>query len=377
LAVERPAIAVLPFTVSGPQAGLAAGLSDEIAAVLCRLRWINVTVPQNARYHLRGRVASDARGPLRVTALLVDVSARRLIWADNWTGDCNDLLAFEERVAASIGRALQPILRDAEIDRACRGHPAALNAWELTMRALPHVLSLEAAAEGMALELLEQAMEFAPHDALPMSVAAWCHGLRAGHFFTSRRAEEKEAARKLAACAAGLSMGDPLAETMLASGYTLAHDLAAAEVHVERALTLNGGSAWAWGRRGWIKAYRGEAAEAIECFQIARALAPVDRLHFLCCHGIASSLFDAGRYEESIRWFEHAIAENPAAAWINRWLAPAYVMADRREEGRHTLAKLRTTSPDLTITDLRSGLPWHSGYLDRVAEGLETAGMRL
>jgi hypothetical protein len=52
-------------------------------------------------------------------------------------------------------------------------------------------------------------------------------------------------------------------------------------------------------------------------------------------------------------------------------------MADRREEGRHTLAKLRTTSPDLTITDLRSGLPWHSGYLDRVAEGLETAGMRL
>jgi tetratricopeptide (TPR) repeat protein len=146
---------------------------------------------------------------------------------------------------------------------------------------------------------------------------------------------------------------------------------------VERALTLNGGSAWAWGRRGWIKAYRGEAAEAIECFQIARALAPVDRLHFLCCHGIASSLFDAGRYEESIRWFEHAIAENPAAAWINRWLAPAYVMADRREEGRHTLAKLRTTSPDLTITDLRSGLPWHSGYLDRVAEGLETAGMRL
>jgi tetratricopeptide (TPR) repeat protein len=245
------------------------------------------------------------------------------------------------------------------------------------MRALPQVLSLEAAAEGMALELLEQAMELAPQDPLPMSIAAWCHGLRAGHLFTARRAQETERARTLAARAADLSMGDPLAETMLASGYTLAHDLAAAEIRVERALTLDGGSAWAWGRRGWIMAYRGETAQAIESFRIARALAPVDRLHFLCCHGIASSLFDFGRYEESIGWFKRAMAENPAATWINRWLTPAYVMADRREEGRHSLAKLMTTSPDLTITDLRPGLPWHSEYFDRVAEGLETAGMRL
>ena len=146
---------------------------------------------------------------------------------------------------------------------------------------------------------------------------------------------------------------------------------------MERALTLDGGSAWAWGRRGWIKAYRGETAQAIESFRIARALAPVDRLHFLCCHGIASSLFDDGRYEQSIGWYKRALAENPAATWINRWLTPAYVMADRREEGRHTFAKLMKISPDLTITDLRSGLPWHSEYFDRVAEGLETAGMRV
>src|SRR5262249_62047124 len=111
--------------------------------------------------------------------------------------------------------------------------------WELTMRAMPHVLSLEAAGESMALELLEQAMELAPDDALPMAVAAWCHGLRAGHHFTAGREQEKEAARTLAVRAARLNSGDPLAETMLASGYTLAHDLAAAELHVERALTLD------------------------------------------------------------------------------------------------------------------------------------------
>src|SRR5262249_4581182 len=155
------------------------------------------------------------------------------------------LPAFEERVVTGIARAIPGALRDAEIDRACRAEPAELNAWELTMRAMPHVLSLEAAGESMALELLERAMELAPDDALPMAVAAWCHGLRAGHHFTAGREQEKEAARTLAVRAARLNSGDPLAETMLASGYTLAHDLAAAELHAERALTLDGGSAWA------------------------------------------------------------------------------------------------------------------------------------
>jgi AraC-like DNA-binding protein/TolB-like protein len=374
--VERPTIAVLPFASIGAQANQVAGLPEEIAAALWRRRWFNVTMPRNARYHLRGRIRNDDRGHQRVTVVLVDSSSGRYIWADNWAGDRHDVLASEERIATGVARAIEPALLDAEIDQACRGEQVELGAWGLAMRALPRVLSLEAAAESVALELLEQAMELAPRDPLPISLAAWCHGLRAGHHFTPRREQEKEAARKLAAQAAKLNVGDPLAETILASGYTLAHDLAAAEIHVERALALDGGSAWAWGRRGWIQAYRGEAAEAIECFQIARALAPVDRLHFLCCHGIASAEFDAGRCAASIGWFKRALAENPAAVWINRFLAPAYVIVGRMEEAKHSIAEFLKASPGVTITDVRLGLPWHAGYLDRVAEGLEHAGMR-
>jgi AraC-like DNA-binding protein/tetratricopeptide (TPR) repeat protein len=375
-AVERPTIAVLPFAGIGVQASEVVGLSEEIAAAIWRRRWINVTAPRNARYHLRGKVRSNDGGRLQAIVILIDASSGRYIWADNWAGDCRDALAFEERVATGVARAIEPALRDAEIDRTCRGEQADLSAWELTMQALPRVLSLEAAAGSVALELLEQAMELAPRDPLPRSLAAWCHGLRAGHHFTRRREQEQEAARNLAAQAARLNVGDPLAETILASGYTLAHDLSAAEIHVERALTLDGGSAWAWGRRGWIKAYRGEAAEAIECFQIACALAPVDRLHFLCCHGMASAKFDAGRYAESIGWFERALAENPAAVWINRFLAPAYVIAGRTDEAQRSVAEFLKASPGVTITDVRLGLPWHAGCLDRVAEGLESAGMR-
>jgi AraC-like DNA-binding protein/TolB-like protein/tetratricopeptide (TPR) repeat protein len=375
-ALERPAVAVLPFALIGPDARCAAGLPDEIGAAIWRLHWINVAAPSHARYHLRGTVRDDLKGRLRVSIVLADGATGRLIWAEHWDGERDDLFGLEERVATGVAHSIQPALRHAEIDRATRRDRAELDAWELTMRALPLVVSVEAAGEAMALELLERAMELAPHDALPTAVAAWCHGLRAGHHFARRRDDEKAAAERLAARAAARNSGDVLAETMLAAGYTLAHDLATAQVHVERALALDGGSAWAWGRSGWIKAYRGEPDAAIEQFHIARAVAPADSLSFLCSVGIASAHFDAGRYDDSIAWYRRALAENPAATWTNRFLAPTCVLAGRIDEARERLAAFTQEFPGLTIADVRSGLPWNASYLDRVAEGLESAGMR-
>ena len=76
------------------------------------------------------------------------------------------------------------------------------------MRALPCITAIEAAAEGMALEFLQEAIERAPFDPLPIAMAAWCHGLRAGHHFTAHPEAEKTAARELAAKAARLNAGD-------------------------------------------------------------------------------------------------------------------------------------------------------------------------
>jgi Tfp pilus assembly protein PilF len=75
-----------------------------------------------------------------------------------------------------------------------------------------------------------------------------------------------------------MSAGDPLAATMLPAAYMLAHDLVAAEAHARRALSIDGRSAWAWGRLGWVRAYRGDAVTAIEYFKIAHVLALDDPL---------------------------------------------------------------------------------------------------
>jgi AraC-like DNA-binding protein/TolB-like protein len=376
MAIDRPAIAVLPFDLIGPDARRAAGINEEIAAALMRLGWIAVTLPAHARYHLRGKVRDDGARHLRVTVALIDVSAGRYLWADRWDSHCNDVFDLEERVAARIAGAIQPPVREAEVHRAGLQDEARLNAWGLTMRALPRVLSVEAVAEELALGLLGQAMELAPCDPLPISLAAWCHGLRGGHNLCRHPDKERAAASNLARRAEQLNTGDPLTETLLAAGYTLAHDLATAAMHADRALALDGGSAWAWGRSGWIKAYGGEGAEAIERFQIARALAPVDPLHFLCSVGIAAGHFWAARYSESARWFEQGLLENPGAVWINHYLTAANALAGRKAQARRGLTELARAFPDLTIAQVRSGLPFRADFIARVAEGLESAGMR-
>ncbi|MGO8915678.1 MAG: helix-turn-helix domain-containing protein [Stellaceae bacterium] len=376
LSLDRPALCVFPFDVIGDGAPELTAVPEEIAARLCRNRWIAAAEPGHARYQLRGKVCADRAGRLRVLVRLIDAATRRYIWADRWDGDASESFAFEERVAAGAAAAIERSVRNAEIDRAYRRDPGQLSGWELTMRALPCALSINAASQREALELLEQAMELAPEDALPIALAAWCHGQRGGHHFTARSMAEKQAARELAGRAARLDTGDPVAIALVASAYTLAHDLQAAEFHFERALALDGACVWAWNRSGWVSVYRGETAEAIERFQIARSIAPDDPLSFFCSIGIAAAHFEAGRYDEAARWFTRGLAEHPSAVWANRFRAPAYALAGRKEEARRSVTELLRCYPDLTITDVRSALPHTPSFLDRAAEGLEAAGLR-
>ena len=376
-AINRPTVAVVPFELIGPGAKCIGSIAEEIAAALLRLRWINVVASDRAQYRLHGKIRGDGRSTLRITVLLFETTTGRYVWADHHDGDNTDLFSYLDRAITRIVRGVERSLRASEIDRVSRRDPPLLNAWELTMRALPSALSFEPAADGMALELLERAMELAPKDALPAALAAWCHGLRAGHHFTPRPEAERQIAQSLAARAAELSSSDPLAETLLAAGYTLAHDLRTAAVHVGRALRLDAGSSWAWGRSGWLEAYSGKPGNAIEHFEIARNLAPDDSLSFLWAIGIGAAHFEAARYDQAIGWFERGLAERPTAVWNHRFLVPAYIMAGGKEEARQRFGEFARAFPELTIAQVRSGLPYTVGFLDRVAEGLESVGMRI
>lgn len=372
---ERPTLAISPFETIGPYTELANDIADEIGAALQRSGWIKRVPPPSGRYHLCGKVHSDGSGVLNVRVTLLDCATSRYVWADCLTYSINELSGSTEWLSNLVSGAIQSIVRAAGTAQESTKNAFALSSWDLSMRALPLVIAADPTTQGEALELLEQAHELTPKDPIPIALKAWCHGLRAGHHFTRQPTIERSKALDCARSTLELGLCDPLSEVMLSAALMLAHNLTAAEFHARRALAIDGGSPWAWGRLAWIHAYRGESRQAIDCSRTARVLGPSDPLRFNWSICIAAAHFELGHYNEAVRWYQRALVEQPTAIWINRFLAPAYIFANRKDEGARHLAALRQTFPDLTIAQVKSGLPHTDAFLDLVVEGLSCLGM--
>jgi tetratricopeptide (TPR) repeat protein len=373
--LDRPTVGIVPLEVDGCDPSFAAAVSDAIAATICPVGWLAVVSPGDARYQLRGHVRDDC-GRFGITIAIIDTSTGGYCWAGRWDGRATDIGSLEDRVSKDILQALYDALGYGRASSA-RRVGGRRRAWDLVMRALPKVHSFDPDVEAAVLEWLEQATELAPNDPVPISVTAWCHGQRASYYLATQPDVERATARNLVRRGMLLtSKKSPLAETMFAAACTLSHDLDAASVHADQAVALDGGSAWAWGRKAWVHTCRGETTAALDAFRIARNLAPVDSLNFLCSIGIASACFEASRYDEAIRWYRSGLAERPGAILIHRFLAPSYLLAGRKEEAQHSFAELMRAFPPLTIEQVRTSLPHTNRYLDRAAEALESVGMR-
>jgi len=327
---DRPVLAVQPFDLIGQQARLVASVAAEIEAMLLQHRWLAVGASSHARYHLRGSIRDDGGKRLRIVVMLADAASGRYLWADRWEGEAGDAFAFTESVAVRVAVAVGRSVRQAEIDRASRKDPAHLRGWELTMRALPRAFMLERAPLAEAIELLERAMEMAPHDPLPAALAAWCRVNRGTHHLAAQPLAEKQAGHDLALRAARINSGDALVEALLGAAYTLVHDLTTAARHCQRAVALDGSCAWAWVRSGLLAGYLGKTADAFECLQVARGLGLDEPGCFLHDIGMGVANFEIGRYGETVRWWQGVVSVSPQFVWMHRFMAPAYALADKK-----------------------------------------------
>jgi AraC-like DNA-binding protein/TolB-like protein/tetratricopeptide (TPR) repeat protein len=367
-------VGIDPIEAAPENAEVARGIADELATALSRAGHVVARQPRSARYRLTGVIRGWYR-QTRLTLRLIDVETGRHLWAHRSDGALGDEAAPGEHLATRIVASLQPSLRLAEIERAAKKPDRELSPHDLTLRAMPGVLSLDPEGNARAMDLLERATGRDPDDALATALAAWAHIQRVVYHFTNtpdaERARSAELARK------ALSMGgDATVLAVLGNTLTLLHDLGTADLVVRKALSLDGGSAWAWSRHGWIDVYKGDADSAIERFKISLDLAPNDSLAFNNLVGIGCAHFHAGRYLESARWQERALLEHPVAAWVHRTMCPAYELAGKHDEAQRSLAALRQRYPDLTVAEVQRGLPpLQASYCDRLFGALQSVGL--
>ena len=194
---ERPTLVVLPFEGEENDRREASGVREQIAIELTRSHGINVVEDARARYVLKGDLLRQTLG-LRLTLRLTEAATGQLLWANSYVRFLEEVPVFEERVAAAVKTAMRPRLLSAEIRRVGKLPMAELTAFELALRALPHVLQLERHAADLAFEWLERALTIDPHQPLALALASWCHAQRVIYQFTDAPQQERKQALQFA-----------------------------------------------------------------------------------------------------------------------------------------------------------------------------------
>jgi len=396
---SRPSVVVLPFdNLSGEadQAYFADAVVEEITATLSRIRDFFV-IARNSAFSYKGRsvdvrqvgrelgVRYAVEGSVRrvgervrITAQLVETETGNHIWSTRIDGAVSDLFDLQDKIAAEVASALHPSIRRAEVERARSKRPETLAAYDLVMRALPHLWAHRMAENPQAISYLTKALALEPTYGLAAALAAWAHGQQVAYNWTTDVAAERAEGQRLIEIATMTVGEDPTAMTALASAMMqLGGDVRHAANLAERALKLDPNHAWAWMRRGFGLVYTGQPEDGLAAFEQSARLSPLDPFAFNVHLGMGLAHFAAGRPEKGIDLARQALAERPGLTWPYRDLATYYAAVGNLELAQDALEKFVYLRPTMSAASIRDGLRFmEPALLDRYVGGLQVAGLK-
>ncbi len=256
------------------------------------------------RYVLEGSVRKAANR-LRITGQLIEAASATHIWADKFEGAVEDIFDLQDRLTENIVGAIEPSLRRAEIDRARRKRPGSLNAYDLYLRAMPHVHANTPADTDEALRLLNEALRLDPNYATAHGYAAWGHEQR--FFRGGFHPEDRAAALEHADIALSIGANDAQALSIAAFVHAnITRDYEGAIGVLDRALKLDSNSALTFGFSALANAHseqheradrtrpEGPAAQSVRSFELSPLLCACDRLFVHRPFRRGRRLLDAG-----------------------------------------------------------------------------------
>jgi adenylate cyclase len=393
---DKPSIAVLPFdNMSGEhdQEYLADGIVEAITGALSRIRSFLV-IARNSAFAYKGRAANvrdignelgvayvlegsvqKAGNRVRIIVQLIETEGGAHVWTGRHDGTIDDIFDLQDRITEQVAGELQPSIRVAEIERSRRKRPQDLGAYDYAMRAMPNVWALEKEESAKALDLLEKALAIDPNYPLALSLAGWCHAQRSVYNWAQDIAQSQARALSLAERAAEISGDDPLILSVLGAVHTFLRNHGTARVLLERALAIDANSAWAWSRLGWLDNYADRPERAIEKFERALRLSPLDPANFNNYVGIGAAHEVALDYDKAATFLRRGLAERPHAVWIYRNLASVLSGAGRMEEAQEAYTQLLRSYPHLTASTFRQAMVFSPATLDRMVDNLRKLGL--
>ncbi len=303
-------------------------------------------------YVLSGSIRKAANR-IRVSAELTDAGNGVQVWSDRYDRDLANVFELQDDISRTVAAVVQPAVRGAEIERARRKPPASLSAYDLYLRALPHLWALTREDTPKAVELLRHSLVLDPARAPTLAALAMCLGMAPAvgggassdtlteALTLARRAVEQDSVDAFAQAVYGFAL------------FGISREYDQGFLHAREAVRLNPSSAFAWGSLGIMNSMGGDFEAALEELNRALSLSPYDSLLFLWTQGRAAASFALGRNEEGLVWARKSVQQNPGNGTSHRLLAANLASAGRLEEAREVTRK-RDTAQTTTIGEIRA-----------------------
>ena len=180
---DKPSIAVLAFAnmSSEPdQEFFSDGIASDIITELSRIRWLLVIARNSSfwyknrkvdvkeiardlgvRYVLEGSVRRSGNR-VRVTAELIEAETGSHIWAERYDRDVTEVFAVQDEITTAVALAIEPVIANAEQQRAIRRPPGQFSAWEAYQRGLWHQARFDVGENLVAREYFQRATALDP-----------------------------------------------------------------------------------------------------------------------------------------------------------------------------------------------------------------------
>ena len=154
-------------------------------------------------------------------------------------------------------------------------------------------------------------------------------------------------------------------------------DVGTADVIVDQAIAVNPNLSVAWRMRAWVSVFLGQHEPAIEQFQYAMRLNPLDPQIYLTETGLAYPNFFLRRFEIALSWATKALARQRNFGTAISIAIVSYAMLGRIADAQMMVARWREIGFVMTISEIRK---WLADYrqedVEFYIEACRIAGVR-
>jgi adenylate cyclase len=391
---DRPSIAVLPFQNMSDDASqeyFADGMVEDIITGLSRIKWLFVIARNSSlvykgkavdirhvgrelgvRYVLEGGVRK-AGDRLRISAQLVEAETGAHLWADKYDGALEDIFDLQDKITECVVGIVEPSVRKSEIERALRKRPESLDAYDLVLRALPHMQARMPKEARIAIPLLEECLRLDPDYAVAHAYLAWCREW----CFTRGGLDQADRDAALLHARAAIASDIDDAAALSVAGWviivlTKEHEMALNAI--ERALSLNASCATAHYFAGLVNAFADRPAVAASHARRALRLSPFDPSAFEAHLALGMGAIREENYHEAASCFARGAQINSRHSLFPFFHAIALALAGRAEETTSLVQHGLELEPGFRIR-IFSEFGMARPIADKFAEGARLLGL--